>query len=84
MITVEKSVQVNKPVAEVFAYVTNYDHVTRWQGGVEAVEPEGENAVGGNGRWPRIADCGLPWLNHSIEEVGKWSGNCGAAIFTIF
>lgn len=47
MISVEKSVQINKPVAEVFAYVTNYDHVTKWQGGVEAVEPEGDNAVGG-------------------------------------
>lgn len=47
MISVEKSVKINKPVAEVFAYVTNYDHVTKWQGGVEAVEPEGDNAVGG-------------------------------------
>ena len=47
MISVEKSIQISKPIAEVFAYVTNYDHVTKWQGGVEAVEPEGDNAVGG-------------------------------------
>lgn len=47
MISVEKSVHINKSVADVFDYVTNYDYVTKWQGGVEAVEPEGENAVGG-------------------------------------
>ena len=47
MIKVEKSVQIDKPVNEVFAYVTSYEHVTKWQGGVEAVEPEGDNAVGG-------------------------------------
>jgi uncharacterized protein YndB with AHSA1/START domain len=47
MISVEKTVHINKSIAEVFAYVTNYDYVTKWQGGVEAVEPGGENAVGG-------------------------------------
>ena len=47
MISVEKSVQIDKPVAEVFAYVTSYEQVTKWQGGVEAVESEsGVNAVG--------------------------------------
>jgi uncharacterized membrane protein len=48
MITVEKSVQINKPVADVFAYVTDYVNTTKWQGGVESVEVEGDaNAVGG-------------------------------------
>ena len=48
MIQVEKSVQINRPVAEVFAFVTNSDNTTKWQIGVEAVQPgEGPaNTVG--------------------------------------
>ena len=48
MISVEESVQIDKPVAEVFAFVTNGANTTKWQVGVEAVEQgEGpENAVG--------------------------------------
>jgi uncharacterized protein YndB with AHSA1/START domain len=47
MIRVEKSVVINKPVAEVFAFVTNGDNTTQWQGGVEAVIPDGPpNVVG--------------------------------------
>ena len=48
MITVEKSVQINKPVEDVFAYTTNIDNTTKWQEGVESIEVEGDpNAVGG-------------------------------------
>jgi len=48
MITVEKSVQINKPVEDVFAYTTNIDNTTKWQQGVESIEVEGDpNAVGG-------------------------------------
>ena len=47
MIKVEKSVTINKPVSEVFAFVSNHENTTKWQGGVEAVIPEGpSNAVG--------------------------------------
>jgi len=47
MITVEKSVMINKPVAEVFAFVTNGENTTKWQGGVETVQDEGpSNMVG--------------------------------------
>lgn len=38
MIKVENVVTINKPVAEVFAYVNNPENSTKWQGGVEAVE----------------------------------------------
>lgn len=38
MIQVEKSVLIDKPVAEVFAFVTNGDNTTKWQVGVEAVQ----------------------------------------------
>lgn len=38
MIKVEKSVTINKPVEEVFAYVNNPDNSATWQGGVESVE----------------------------------------------
>jgi uncharacterized membrane protein len=48
MITVEKSVQINKPIGDVFAYATNIDNVTKWQDGVESIEIEGHpNTVGG-------------------------------------
>ena len=47
MIQVEKSVVINKPVAEVFAFVTDSGNTTQWQGGVEAVIPDGPpNVVG--------------------------------------
>lgn len=48
MITVEKTVQINKPVEDVFAYTTNVDNTTKWQEGVESIEVEGDpNTVGG-------------------------------------
>jgi len=48
MITVEKSVHINKPIDAVFAYATNLDNITKWQEGVESVEVEGDpNATGG-------------------------------------
>ena len=47
MIKVEASVIINKPVAEVYAYVTSGEHTTEWQGGVTSVENEGPpNKVG--------------------------------------
>ena len=47
MIKVEKSVTINKPVAEVFAFVTTNANSTKWQGGVESVQDEGPaNTVG--------------------------------------
>jgi len=47
MIKVEKSVTINKPVEEVFAFVVNHENTTKWQGGVEAIIPEGPaNVVG--------------------------------------
>lgn len=47
MIQVEKSVVINKPVAEVFQYVSNGATAPKWQGGVEAIIPEGPpNVVG--------------------------------------
>ena len=47
MIKVESSVVINKPLAEVFAFATNNDNSTKWQGGVEEVIAEGPpNVVG--------------------------------------
>ena len=48
MIQVEKSVVINKPVAEVFEFVVNNDNTTKWQGGVEAVILEGPPDVVGS------------------------------------
>ena len=38
MINIEKSVVINKPIAQVFAYVTDGSNAPKWQGGLEAVE----------------------------------------------
>ncbi len=47
MIKVSSSVLINKPVAEVFAYVTDPSTATKWQGGLDAVIPEGPQDVVG-------------------------------------
>jgi uncharacterized protein YndB with AHSA1/START domain len=47
MIKAESSVVIDKPLAEVFAFVTNSDNTTKWQGGVADVIPDGPaNVVG--------------------------------------
>ena len=52
MIQAEKSVLIHKPVAEVFGFVSNSDNPTKWQGGVEAVIPEGPSNVVGSSHLP--------------------------------
>ena len=47
MLNVTSSVVINKPVAEVFAFVTDAENDTKWEGGLERVIPEGpQNVVG--------------------------------------
>jgi uncharacterized protein YndB with AHSA1/START domain len=47
MIKVEKSIVINKPVEEVFSFVTGPDNYTKWQAGVEQVIEGGpRNTVG--------------------------------------
>ena len=47
MIKVEKSIVINKPVDEVFQFVTGPDNYTKWQAGVEQVIESGpRNTVG--------------------------------------
>jgi uncharacterized membrane protein len=48
MIKVEKSVIINKPVTEVFAYTESFDKTAEWQGGVLSVKLEqgSEGSVG--------------------------------------
>lgn len=47
MISVEKSVVINKPVAVVFAYASDNSNSPKWQGGVESVIEDGPaNVVG--------------------------------------
>jgi uncharacterized membrane protein len=48
MIKVQKSVDINKPVSEVFAFVSNHENTSRWQGGVESVIPDGPPDVVGS------------------------------------
>ena len=43
----ESSIVINRPLAEVFAFVTNHDNTTKWQNGVDEVIPDGPpNVVG--------------------------------------
>jgi uncharacterized protein YndB with AHSA1/START domain len=47
MLSVEKSIFINKPVEEVFAYVTAAGNYAKWQAGVQEVVEEGpRNTVG--------------------------------------
>ena len=47
MFRVESTVVIQKPVADVYAFVNDPENTTKWQGGVEAVKyPEGPPAVG--------------------------------------
>lgn len=49
MIQVEGSIVINKPPAEVYAYVSSGgENTLKWQGGVEAVENEGPSATVGS------------------------------------
>lgn len=48
MLKVTSSVVINKPVADVFAYTTDPNTATKWQGGVDAVIPEGPQDVVGS------------------------------------
>lgn len=41
MITVEKSIHIDKSVEEVFAFASDIENTTRWQGGVESIESNG-------------------------------------------
>jgi len=47
MIKAKSSIVINKPAAEIFAFVTNAETAPQWQGGVEAVILDGPpNVVG--------------------------------------
>ena len=48
MIKIEKSIVINKPVGEVFAFVNNNENSTKWQSGVVSVAMEEgpDNVVG--------------------------------------
>jgi uncharacterized membrane protein len=53
MITVERSVVINKPVEVVFAYVSDNSNDSKWQAGVESVIPEGPANVVGS-KWTEV------------------------------
>ncbi len=48
MIKVSSVVVINRPVAEVFAFVLDTSNATKWQGGVENVIPDGPQDVVGS------------------------------------
>lgn len=46
MIKVEKSIVINRPIAEVFAFVADQRNAPRWQSGLLEVRPTTEGALG--------------------------------------
>lgn len=46
MVKIEHSVVINRPVAEVFAYVTRPENTPRWQSGMLASQQISDGAMG--------------------------------------
>lgn len=47
----EKSVFINRPIEEVFNYVTNLANDPQWQGTIESVERTSEGPIGAGNTW---------------------------------
>ena len=76
---VEKSVIINKPVAEVFAYVENNENSTKWQSGVVSMQmDEGPDNVVGS-RYTEVRKFMGKEMKTTMEitafkENEKWAG----------
>ena len=77
MIDVQKSVVINRPVAEVFAYMTDPENTPKWQGGVEAVITHGPSDKVGS-QYTEVRkfmgqEMKSPLEITAIEANAKWS-----------
>jgi uncharacterized protein YndB with AHSA1/START domain len=84
MIRVEKSVVINKPLPEVFAFVSNSDNTTKWQGGVEAIIPEGPPNVVGS-RYTEVRKFMGQEMKSNLEITAfeqntVWAPKCSGAV----
>jgi uncharacterized protein YndB with AHSA1/START domain len=63
MIHIEESITINRPIEEVFAYVSDFRTTSQWQSGVVDVQltPEGPVGVGTRATFVRV------FLGHRVE-----------------
>jgi uncharacterized protein YndB with AHSA1/START domain len=74
MVKVEKSVVINRPIEEVFAYVTNPDNVAEWAGPVTEAKQTSEGPVGVGTTSTRVTEF-LGRRSESIYEVTEYEPN---------
>ena len=61
MFTVEQSIVINRPIEQVFAYVTNPNNITKWRPDVLAINGAGDAVVAG--------DSSMNWLISVLQEL---------------
>jgi len=79
MTKVEASVEINKPVRDVFAYASDWQHWNEWREGVSNLKPTTEIERGNNARYAyktKIAGMkfNLETEIHYFKENGGWQG----------
>jgi ligand-binding SRPBCC domain-containing protein len=77
MAAIEHALTVNRPVEEVFAYLTNVRNLPEWQKGVTEARPEGEIGVGA--RFTEVRT----FLGKRIESTMEVVEHEPARLFTI-
>ena len=65
MVKLEHSVTINRPVSEVFAYLTDVTNLPEWQGGTIDVRPETEGATSVGSRFTQV----LKFLGRRLEST---------------
>lgn len=79
MTRVEASIEINKPVKEVFAYASDWKHWVEWREGVSDLKPTSEIEKGNNARFAYkalVAGFKFPLETeiHYYKENSGWQG----------
>lgn len=67
MIKIEQSVVINRPVEEVFAFVTNYETHQQWQSGIVEAKVTSEGPLGVGSRYTYV----MQMLGRRLETAGE-------------
>jgi uncharacterized membrane protein len=79
MLKVDHEITVNRPAAEVFAYLTNIDTLPEWQASVVAARKETAGPVAAGTRFVESRR----WLGHSVESTIEVTEHEPAERFTL-
>jgi uncharacterized membrane protein len=79
MLKVDHEITVNRPAAEVFAYLTNIDTLPEWQASVVAARKETPGPVAAGTRFVESRR----WLGHSVESTIEVTEHKPAERFTL-